>query len=382
MGMTLASHKTKYRWLEGAQIKKIAVLRCNALGDFIFGLPALEALRVAYPEAEIVYLGKTWHAEFLRERPGPVDRVEVVPLSRGVAAPDDTQIDEDPQELERFFQRMRSEEFDIAIQMHGGGNYSNPFLKKLNARLTAGLRTEDAVLLDLWVPYRYYQHEILRYLELVSILGARPVSLEPRVVVTDADLEESFRHIPNTERRIAVLHPGAGDPRRRWPARYFSELGRRLDEAGMKVVVTGTEPERPLVEEVLAGAHFEAQNLCGQISIGGLAGLLFRASVVVSNDSGPLHLASAVGAATVGIYWCGNMITAGPITQARHRALISWQTHCLACGTDITRHDCEHSDSFVSAVSVDEVARQAFNLLIAQPTRAGAAIQNSGWEKH
>ena len=65
-------------------IRKIAVLRANGLGDFIFALPALEALRVAYPEAEIVLLGKKWHANFLANRPGPVDRVIVVPVSKGV----------------------------------------------------------------------------------------------------------------------------------------------------------------------------------------------------------------------------------------------------------------------------------------------------------
>ncbi len=65
-------------------IGKIAVLRASALGDFIFALPALEALRVAYPQAEIVLLAKKWHADFLANRPGPVDRVVVVPISKGV----------------------------------------------------------------------------------------------------------------------------------------------------------------------------------------------------------------------------------------------------------------------------------------------------------
>jgi ADP-heptose:LPS heptosyltransferase len=63
-------------------VRRIAVLRANALGDFIFALPALEALRAAYPQAEIVLLAKKWHATFLQGRPGPVDRVVVVPLTR------------------------------------------------------------------------------------------------------------------------------------------------------------------------------------------------------------------------------------------------------------------------------------------------------------
>ncbi|MDX2154534.1 MAG: hypothetical protein SFV54_27580 [Bryobacteraceae bacterium] len=117
---------------------KIAVLRANAVGDFVFALPALEALRAAYPQAELVLLGKQWHQDFLRGRPGPVDRVSVVPHSRGVNVERD--MHEDPAELERFFEAARRERFDVALQLHGGGRHSNPFLLQLNAALTVGLK--------------------------------------------------------------------------------------------------------------------------------------------------------------------------------------------------------------------------------------------------
>lgn len=68
-------------------VRRIAVLRANVLGDFIFALPALEALRAAYPQAEIVLLAKKWHATFLQGRPGPVDRVVAVPPFRMTLAP-------------------------------------------------------------------------------------------------------------------------------------------------------------------------------------------------------------------------------------------------------------------------------------------------------
>jgi len=73
--------------------RKIAVLRPGALGDFVFTLPALDALHDTYPDAEIVLLGRAWHAEFLRRRPGPVHRVVVIPIARGVGASPDA--DED-----------------------------------------------------------------------------------------------------------------------------------------------------------------------------------------------------------------------------------------------------------------------------------------------
>ena len=103
-------------------VRKIAVLRANGLGDFIFALPALEALRAAYPQAEIVLLAKAWHAAFLNDRPGPVDRVIVIPPYRGVSLDsNDSNIAEDPAAQKLFFACMHRERFDLAIQMHGGG---------------------------------------------------------------------------------------------------------------------------------------------------------------------------------------------------------------------------------------------------------------------
>ncbi len=109
--------------------KKIAVLRANALGDYIFVLPALQALRNKYPKAEIVYLGREWHKGYLNGRPGPVDRVIVVPPYPGISEREEFIPDENV--LTEFFNGMQNEEFDIAFQLHGGGRNSNPFLLRL-----------------------------------------------------------------------------------------------------------------------------------------------------------------------------------------------------------------------------------------------------------
>src|SRR2546430_14707651 len=108
---------SRYKKVPG--VRRIAVLRANALGDFIFALPALEALRAAYPQAEIVLLAKKWHATFLQGRPGPVDRVIVVPPYPGVSEEPCTPCTprtpctrhslECSAELEQFFEAMAQE---------------------------------------------------------------------------------------------------------------------------------------------------------------------------------------------------------------------------------------------------------------------------------
>ncbi len=347
-------------------VGKIVVVRANALGDYVFALPALDALRATYPLAEIVLLGAPWHARFLTGRPGPVDRVVELPPLPGIRAPGDA----DPAP---FLAAMRAERFDLAVQMHGGGRYTNPLVAALGARITAGLRAEDAPPLDRWLRYVYYQPEVFRYLELVGLVGARPVGYRPVLTPTDDDRKEAAAVVPDGDRPLAVLHPGATDNRRRWPAQRFSAVGDALADVA-DVLVTGTGAERALVERVVAGMRRPGRPLVDALSLGGLAGLLARAGVVVSNDTGPVHLAEAVGAPTVGLYWVGNLINGAPADRARHRPLISWTIHCPECGADCTRDlyparragdraGCPHSPSFVADIATVEVVDAARELL-------------------
>src|SRR5205085_2482323 len=172
---------------------------------------------------------------FFAGRPGPVDRVVVVLPARGVG--EDNDFAEDRGLLARFFDAMVRERFDLAIQIHGGGRYSNPFLRRLGARLTAGLKTPDAAPLDRWVPYIYFQSEVLRYLEVVALVGATTCALEPRISVTAQDLAEVERVVPPAGGGVptplgppplVALHPGATDPRRWWPADKFAAVGDAL----------------------------------------------------------------------------------------------------------------------------------------------------------
>jgi ADP-heptose:LPS heptosyltransferase len=343
-------------------VRKIAVLRAGGIGDSIFTLPALGALRETYPEAEITLLGGPIQTELLSGRPGPSERVIIVPPSMGVNGPD-TGVDEDEEELERFFANMRKERFDLALQMHGGGGYSNPFVRRLKARLTAGAQAPGASPLDRTAPYIYYQSEYLRHLEVAGLVGARTADLEPRLQVTEEDLAEAAGAVPEGDDPLVTLNPGAGDKRRRWPPEKFAAVGDALAGAGARVAVVGVEEDRVLISGIVDAMNRDALNLCGRLSLKGLTGLLSRCAVVVSNDSGPLHLATAVGAATVGIFWGPNFINAGPPMRTRHRPALSWRTNCTVCGTTLFDDGCEHQASIVADVETEEVANAALDLL-------------------
>jgi ADP-heptose:LPS heptosyltransferase len=353
-------------------VRRIAVLRGGGLGDLLFAVPAIESLRAAYPAAEIVLLGTPLHAALLAGRPGPIDEVIALPAARGVHEPAGTPLD-DPSELEAFVERVTRRPIDLAVQLHGGGRWSNPFLHRLAPKWTVGARTPDAVELDRWLPYRYYQHEVLRALEVAGLAGAPPVTLEPTVPVTDADLDAAERELGDLPRPIVALHPGATDPRRRWPAERFAEVAERAVDRGAGVVVLGAPDEADLVERISDAARARlGEDRAGQVrpmahlSLSALCGVLARCGVLVGNDSGPRHLARAVGVPTVGIFWMGNVINAGPLGRSNDRVLIAWTAACPVCGVDCTREDlprCEHDVSFVDSVSVDDVSAETVDLL-------------------
>jgi ADP-heptose:LPS heptosyltransferase len=356
-------------------VSKIAVLRANAIGDYLFSVPALEALRSAYPGAEIVLLGAPWHHRFLTGRPGPVDRVLVVPPAPGIRAEDPGECWA-PSAAAAFADQARAERFDLALQLHGGGAHSNPLVSALGAGLTAGLRADDAPPLDRWVRYIYYQPEVFRYLEVVGLVGAAPVTYHASLPVTPADRSEAQAVIGSPGGPRVALHPGATDTRRRWPADRFAAVGDAAAAAGTEVVVTGTPAERDVVDRVMSGMRAPAIPVVGALSLGGLAGLYEGCTAVVSNDTGPLHLAAAVGAATVGLYWVGNLLNGGPVYRARYRPVTSWTVHCPRCGADCTRDlyphraggpPCDHRDSFLTDIPVAEVVEALLDLLESKP---------------
>lgn len=117
----------------------------------------------------------------------------------------------------------------------------------------------------------------------------------------------------------------------------------------------GTPDEREVIQAVIAAAETPVLDLCGKLSIGGLAALLARCRVMVADDSGPMHVAVAVGTPTVGLLWCGNVITAAPPVRATYRPLISWRLECPVCGTSfVAGAPCDHRASVVDDISPAE----------------------------
>ena len=193
---------------------------------------------------------------------------------------------------------------------------------------SSGSRGRDG-LLTVRVPFRADAHAARSFRDLAEAAGvpAGPY-VAGALAPTAAGAAEAARVVPAVaDARLVVLHPGSGDnfPGRRWSEAGFAAVGRRAVQMhGATVVVTGAAGEETLCARVAAAAGPGAVSLAGRLTLEGLVGLLARAAALVSNDTGPVHLASALGRPVLALFGPNTPVLYGPLSpgsRALYRAL-------------------------------------------------------------
>ncbi|MBE0699082.1 MAG: glycosyltransferase family 9 protein [Anaerolineaceae bacterium] len=250
----------------------------------------------------------------------------------------------DPAAEHDFTMQMQAEQFDLALQLQDAGEYSNSFLRAFAPRYLVGLKSANAAPLDHWIPYLHYQNEVVRALEVVGLAGASLSSdrLLPHLNLLDKDYSDAAPIVEQLHRPFAVLHPGSTDPRRCWSPQKFAEVGDFLAASGFSILLTGTSIESGRVNAVAEAMRAPVINLCGRLGLLGLAGLLAQAALFVGNDTGPLHLALAVGAKAVGLFWAEYIVNSLPLTRVTFYPLIAWQRTCPGCGAFLIKKEIDH----------------------------------------
>jgi ADP-heptose:LPS heptosyltransferase len=289
------------------------------LGDLLVSVPALRAIRRAWPAARVELIGLPWARSLVDRLPGYVDELVEFPGWPGVP-----ERDVDPARTAAFLAASTADPADLAIQLHGSGVATNAFVALLGARRTAGRFAPGGFVPDprTFVAFDETRSERSGMLAVVEALGVAPAGEELEARVLDADRDEIARGPAGGLRpgRYAVVHPGSSTPTRRWPAGRFAAVADALAEH-VPVVVTGTEPERDVARETMAGMRRRAIDLTGRTSLGGLFALVEGAALVVSNDTGVAHVAEAVGTASVVVFATSDPRRWGPLDRERHRVV-------------------------------------------------------------
>jgi ADP-heptose:LPS heptosyltransferase len=339
-------------------IDKVVLLRASRVGDFICGTPALRALHSALPGAEITMISLPLLREVVDRSPH-VDRFVAFPGYPGIAE----QLF-DPRTVAEFFSAMQRERFDLAIQMQGSGANSNPFTLMLGAQATAGfIRPHDGPgLLDAALPYPEGVHEVRRLLALSHFLGAPACGLETEFALWPRDHAEAARLLAGTVQPLIGLHPFARDDTRRWPLERFVEVAHRLHARyGGTLVLLGDKLDAEVVDRASAALARAALNLVGRTSLATLGAVMARLSLLVTNDSGPAHIAYALGTPTVTIFGGSNPAGYGPLHDGPI-AVVAYPVACRPPGAS-TCARCDIGLACLRGVSADRVLARAQMLL-------------------
>ena len=308
--------------------KRILVLRLERIGDLLMTLPALADLRTLAPSAEIDLVVGSWNAD-LAHAIDPVTRVQSLDArwlareGQGKHLP----------ALIREARRWRETPYDLAINFEPDIR-SNLILAASGAAWTAGYRSGGGgSVLDLAIDYETRAHTTDNARRLVStIFDARaPDDIVPTLVVP-SDAQESASRLVSTDTRPLIgIHVSGGRAIKQWPAERFAAVARRLVETcGASIVLTGSEADRDLVESIKAAlpvAH--VVDIAGHADLLTLAGVLERLDLLITGDTGPMHLAVAVGTPVVAVFGPSDPARYGP--RGPHDRVVRVDLPCSPC---------------------------------------------------
>ncbi len=307
-----------------ASIRRILVVRVDLLGDVVLSTPAVRALRRAYPLATIDMLVQAPFDGILK---GDPDLNRVLVWNPHVwRNPRNWTSGHAWRDALTTLRRMRSPRYDLAVSV--SGDIGSIVTRLSGARRRVGYAGEAyAGFMTDPVPgarYRTYQHETRYVLALAAAAGGivAPGDETPRLSVDPQAREQMRERLARERARLGgtgpliALHAGARNGQaKRWPARHWAALARLLSERlGAVVVLTGAPNEAPLAGDVEAMAGCPMVNLCGQTSLPELKALLAECELVISGDSGPMHIACALGRPVIALHGPTDPDISGPTT--------------------------------------------------------------------
>jgi heptosyltransferase I len=303
----------------------IALVKLSSIGDVVHALPVATALRAALPQARLTWIVERREAAVLRDNPA-LSEIVAVDTRRWRRARGPLSVAETAGALVTLRRHLRTARFDVAVDLQGLVK-SGVITRATRAPLRIGFVASQCrePLNTLFTnrrvaPPASARHVVDRYLALVEPLGVGVGRVEfplPTDAAAETRIDEFLAGAGLKPRdRLVVLNPGAGRVDKRWSSARFRTVARRLvDEASAPVLVTWGPNELGEARAIADGGPVGRVALAPPTNLDELLAVLRRASVVVAGDTGPLHLAAALGRTCVGLYGPTSAERNGPYGQ-------------------------------------------------------------------
>ena len=288
------------------RIQRIAILRLSALGDVCMIVPLIRTLQKAMPQV---------HISWFISRPA-------YDLVKGLAGVEFIVIEKprNPLDYLKLRRQLKNAQFDVLLAMQAAlrTNLIYPFIK---APIKIGfdkVRARDGqqFFTNRQIPFAQ-QHLMDSFLAFAEVLG-----IEDKVISWDLPLSDQERawarqQLPAGDGPLLVINPAASKPERNWPAQRYVEIIKLMHTRGVRIIITGGghAVEQALIADIKAQCSPCIVDISGQTSPKQLAAVLERADCVLAPDTGPVHMAVAVGTKVIGLYAVAPAWLSGPYLQ-------------------------------------------------------------------
>jgi len=353
--------------------KRVVLIRPDHLGDLLFLRPALKRIREQLPDMRLTLMVGPWSKSIV-DRDNNVDEIVPFPFPGFTRVKSDNPVEPYRLLFEAASQIrehrpaavviLRDDHWWGALAAHQSGA---PVIVGSDHPAVRGTLT-DHISVD-------GMHAVSRN---SAILGATAQRLGSGIELPPANFENAPLRwdIQETDRqrarqilakngvtgRFVVIHPGTGARVKLWPAERWAHVAERINDAGYAVVLTGSESELPLLRHIASFAR-SVHSLGGQTTIHELAAVFEQSVTVIGVDSGPLHLAVAVGVPTIHLYGPSDVATYGPWGDPLQHRIVKVAMTCPDCGNlDPSRPE---GSGCMLAIGKDQVA-DAFCRLVAR----------------
>lgn len=276
---------------------KILISRTDRLGDLILALPFIETFKKNYPKCKVDVMASLYASPILEHN----DNINKI-----------LRVQNDQLQANYFYrkdllQKVKKENYNIVIVLYPERQISRLYYKaEIPIRIGTAGRFHSIFFNTRLLHSRKknIKHESQYNLDFMSFFKNSKTISKPKVYLTEKDILHAKRILSDTgvTDDFIVLHPGSGGSAESWSFDNFMKLYMELQKKGLVLVVSGSEKEGEIIDDLSISPHIDINKITGNTDLRTLAAVLSMAKVVVANSTGPLHLAVAVGTKTVGLY--------------------------------------------------------------------------------
>jgi ADP-heptose:LPS heptosyltransferase len=347
--------------------RRVLALRLERIGDLLMALPGIAEIVAILPDAEIDLAVGSWNAGLARTIPG-IARVQTIDARWLTRGPDASSA----ADIARLVRDWRRRKYDVALNFEPDIR-SNLLLRASGARWLAGFRSGGGgALLDVALDFDTRAHTSANARRLVEAAFGRSATPSGALSLPDEAVRAARSRLPPGLRGPLVgVHVSGGRAIKQWePARFAEVAARLIGEQGATVVLTGAAGDRLLVDQVKRGLQASRTvDLAGDIDLVVLAALLRELDLFITGDTGPMHLAAAVGTPVVAVFGPSDPVRYAPAGPADR--IVRAELPCSPCNR--IRQPPErcvgHTPDCLTAVSGDRVYEAALSALAASSGR-------------